>query len=430
VTQHGPDREPGRAPQVYLIADDLTGAADSAVTFAKYGARVAVSWASSDGIPTEVPGGLDVVAVTTESRHTPRSEAVRRVTAAARSVGTSGLPDWVYKKVDSTLRGHPGAELAAVMTVLEGSHAGISRVLIAPALPSQGRVTRADVHYVDDVPLAQTVFGTEVGTSDVVGLFAVAFPESEVAHLPLTDLRQRGTQAATAASSSTVLVADSETDADLAALIDLADAVDTRLLCGSAGLAEALARHLARDWRRGSDASDLDFIVEGGVLVVAGSRHPRTLDQVEALMADGVATLRPDPLCLETDAAGHHGVADALAEALSGGAAVLTTAGLPDLAISGTTLTSRLAGIVGEALRGRVLGGLVLTGGDTAIAVCWELGATALRLLGEVERGVPWGYLVGGPWAGLPVVTKAGGFGNVRTLASAVRFLESVREVR
>ncbi|MCJ7550931.1 MAG: four-carbon acid sugar kinase family protein, partial [Anaerolineae bacterium] len=61
-------------PRVILIADDLTGAADSGVTFAKHGARVVVCWTKAAGVPD-----ADVVAYSTESRHCAEDEAVRRV---------------------------------------------------------------------------------------------------------------------------------------------------------------------------------------------------------------------------------------------------------------------------------------------------------------------------------------------------------------
>jgi uncharacterized protein YgbK (DUF1537 family) len=72
------------------------------------------------------------------------------------------------------------------------------------------------------------------------------------------------------------------------------------------------------------------------------------------------------------------------------------------------------------------LAGLVLTGGDTAIAVANALEAEALWLRGEVRSGVPWGVWVGGPGAGLPVVTKAGGFGEEDTLIAAVDYLRTL----
>jgi uncharacterized protein YgbK (DUF1537 family) len=70
------------------------------------------------------------------------------------------------------------------------------------------------------------------------------------------------------------------------------------------------------------------------------------------------------------------------------------------------------------------LGGLILTGGDTARAVCRELGATGIELLGEVEAGVPLGRLVGDTCAGVLVVTKAGAFGSELTLVHALDHLK------
>ena len=67
--------------------------------------------------------------------------------------------------------------------------------------------------------------------------------------------------------------------------------------------------------------------------------------------------------------------------------------------------------------------GLLLCGGDIAVAACSALGASGVELQGEVEAGVPWGRLIGGDCAGIPTVTKAGGFGTPETFGRAIRFL-------
>lgn len=59
---------------------------------------------------------------------------------------------------------------------------------------------------------------------------------------------------------------------------------------------------------------------------------------------------------------------------------------------------------------------LLLVGGDTAYACMRRLGIGAVALAGEAEPYVPWGRVADGPWAGTVVVTKAGGFGDPRTL--------------
>jgi uncharacterized protein YgbK (DUF1537 family) len=72
-------------------------------------------------------------------------------------------------------------------------------------------------------------------------------------------------------------------------------------------------------------------------------------------------------------------------------------------------------------------GGLLLCGGDIAIAACSALGANGIELQGEVDPGVPWGRLVGGDLADLAAVTKAGGFGKVEAFVRAIRFLRPSR---
>ncbi len=66
------------------------------------------------------------------------------------------------------------------------------------------------------------------------------------------------------------------------------------------------------------------------------------------------------------------------------------------------------------------LGGLVLTGGDTAVSCCGFLNADGITVLQEVAPGIPLGVLKGGPCNGLRVVTKAGAFGAEDALCKAV----------
>jgi uncharacterized protein YgbK (DUF1537 family) len=66
---------------------------------------------------------------------------------------------------------------------------------------------------------------------------------------------------------------------------------------------------------------------------------------------------------------------------------------------------------------------VVLTGGATARAVIHRQAATSLRILGEIEPGIPIGQLEDGIWHGITVVTKAGGFGHPNTLLDVVQAL-------
>ena len=66
---------------------------------------------------------------------------------------------------------------------------------------------------------------------------------------------------------------------------------------------------------------------------------------------------------------------------------------------------------------------LYLSGGDVAIAVAQALGADGFQIQGLVAGCVPHGKLLNSEFT-LPVMTKAGGFGDENTLAEAIYFIE------
>ena len=68
--------------------------------------------------------------------------------------------------------------------------------------------------------------------------------------------------------------------------------------------------------------------------------------------------------------------------------------------------------------------GVFLSGGDTAEAFWRAIGAHGLRIREEILPGLVLGDFVGGPHQGLPVVTKAGAFGQPDTLLQLIRCLK------
>ena len=86
----------------------------------------------------------------------------------------------------------------------------------------------------------------------------------------------------------------------------------------------------------------------------------------------------------------------------------------------------RLGGLAAAWIRHRGAAGVVATGGDGAREVLRALDAGGIALADEVMGGVPLGTLTSQA-AGLPIVTKAGGFGTEDVLVRAVR---AIRERR
>ncbi|HEY8643075.1 MAG TPA: four-carbon acid sugar kinase family protein, partial [Candidatus Dormibacteraeota bacterium] len=125
-----------------LVADDLTGACDSAAPFLAGGRVLVCIW------PALLPAGPDVacLALSTETRDSTPEEARVRSRQAVHLLLTTGA-ERIFRKVDSRLRGHLREELAGALEAWPG------RCLLAPALPAEDRFTTGGRQIVDGEPI-------------------------------------------------------------------------------------------------------------------------------------------------------------------------------------------------------------------------------------------------------------------------------------
>jgi uncharacterized protein YgbK (DUF1537 family) len=392
-----------------IIADDLTGAADTGVQFVRAGYRTAVAFRDAPIPPSE---DLDAVALDTDSRAMPAGFAARRVLAAVRSVRDAPI---VYKKLDSTLRGPIAAELAAALGA-----SGRDRAVVAPAFPAAGRTTVDGVQLVHGVPVHETEAKSDPRTPVREGhlptLLAAAFPSVE--SLGVRDLTDPDT-VRRVLEGAVCVVADAARDEDLEALVRAVPDPSEVLWAGSAGLAVALGRVYP-----GPHAASAPLQPEPArkVLVVVGSLSGVARGQLRSLEKHGyVAVPVSGGSGADREALGK------VREALAGGAcAVVHSAEDRGESSDAGDVVGVLAEVVGALSEEGLFEGLVLTGGETAVGVARRLGAVGVRLEGEVEAGIPVGTLIGPmPYR---VVTKAGAFGEPGTLVGAVETLSKGRE--
>jgi uncharacterized protein YgbK (DUF1537 family) len=404
-----------------LIADDLTGAADSGVPFAAAGFTTAIPF---DAIRREA---ADVLCLSTDSRDVPVAEAERRVRQALVTVfGRDGAhrPAWIYKKMDSALRGHPAAELLITMRL-----AGITRAVVAPAIPSQGRTTVGGIALDHGRPLAQTPIGQEHGRDNLARLFQRT-ARVPVRLIDLTTVRgaERVLRNALSLPGSWIAIADAETDDDLERVARVGIAAGVRLFCGAAGLTGVLARRLPIHQVNRPPAI---AAADRPVLVVAGSRHAVTARQIEVAVEGGAAIVRLDQCAIDDDEPDLSGYQQQILASLEAGrTTIVTTVGLGQSRFQGMVVSERLAAAAISSEAMARVGGLVLTGGDVAAAVCRALGVRTIWLRGEVLPAIPWTTLEGERARGLPVVTKAGSFGPPGAIATAIGFLEGLSTAR
>jgi len=219
--------------RILIFADDLTGAADSAGGFIGKSSEVVV--ALDERIRVRAP----VLSIDLDTRMLDEDAACAKVEQAF-SRRRAREADILFKKIDSTLRGHVVEELRAAREAL-----GPKRpILFAPAFPAQGRTVRNGVVHVNGRPLRGGNLARLLGREDIS-------------------------------------ICDAETDSDLRAIARKGLALRPRpLFVGSAGLARALATSLPR--RRSRSRTRLQ---RGQIAVVVGSASPASVRQAKRLAA-------------------------------------------------------------------------------------------------------------------------------------------------
>ena len=418
--------EEGSAVDRAIVADDLTGAMDSGVQLLG-SVPVVVEVGPEAAGAAAAPAGTALV-INTQSRGAGATAAAARVRAACARLQQEGRAAW-FKKLDSTLRGNLGAELAAMHAAL-----GPCTILCTPALPAQGRTVVAGELRVHGQPVMSTPYRDEIvpgagpaGGSAVLDVVRRQWPACRAVRLAApADEREL---AGALRSGADLVAADAAGDAHLRQLVAAARRTPRcgrRLLwAGSAGLLRALATPAAGASRELSAAAPL--------LLVAGSRRTLAQAQLRAALA---AARRHLSLCLQAPAAHHREPlwniaggggsvvaerAAALARAaqtLAAGGDLFLWAAPPAAAARSEAVSVALADLAGDVLAASAVQprSLMLVGGDTAYACLRRLGIGAVALAGEAEPYVPWGRVVAGPWEGTAVISKAGGFGDRATL--------------
>jgi uncharacterized protein YgbK (DUF1537 family) len=345
-----------------LLADDLTGALDTAVEFVGLCGPLEVSW--TETLPPNRSGSLVLDSGTRELSKAEALPIVERLVPALYDATIA------FKKVDSLMRGEWAAEVAAC--VRSGRW---SSCIVAPAFVYQGRRTRG----------GQQFARTQDGSWSPVG-----------ANI-LTQLAAEGIEARHGQPEGDLLpgvsVFDADSDDDLDRVVGVGRrATGSVLWVGSGGLARALAR--------GKEVSASSRLL-APVLGLFGSDQPATAAQV--------AACGPPAITLSEGAPDN---ARDVEQRLARDGVVMARVGLPagvSRAEAAQRIARELAAITSQL---QPPGTVIVAGGETLKALCICLGARSLKLTGQIMPGLPRSVIQGGPWSGVEVISKSGSFGT------------------
>lgn len=417
--------------QLLILADDFTGALDTGVQFATTGAVTRVITGQSVSL-REFTETCEVLVVDAETRHLTAAEAAGIVGGYTAQAADLGIPH-LYKKTDSALRGNVGAELAAVL-----ENSGESCLPFLPAFPQMGRNTVDGIHYIQGVPVADSVFGQDpfepVTCSAVTELIALQSRLPAVSCPPLTaDAPLPGQEG--------IWVFDASSLEDLReAGKRLKQEGRLHILAGCAGFAAVLPELLSLGTGRPRDIPALGE----NFTVICGSVNPITVAQVAYAGERGFAHRQLEP---EQKLSSGYWQTPAGEEALEGLYRMLEanprrildtndpgtnqkTADYAakfgmDIQAIRRAVSGTIGYLVSRLFSHEAVGTLLITGGDTLLQCMDYMGVHEIEPLGEMDAGV---VLSRFTYQGITryVISKSGGFGRETLLTDLAAALNRV----
>lgn len=410
--------------RLLLIADDFTGALDTGIQFAEYGA--ATKMLTSSEIDEELLQNdqIEVLVIDAETRHLPREAAYWRVYYLVRKAVEAGVPH-IYKKTDSALRGNIGGELRAV---LEAS--GERFLPFIPALPAMDRVTRNGTHYIDGVPIHKSAFGEDpyepVKSPYVRDLFAQE-------DIPVR-LFQKADNYRTDFTRSTIGIFDAETQEDICGITEhLKQKCQLHVMAGCAGFASVLPTYL--------EISRRNMIfpkLKQPLLIACGSVNPITRRQIEYGESLGYirVVMTPEQLLEENylvTEAGQKWLAE-FQEYFQSSKVVMIDTGISNPRLmeryreqknisveeARVRIADRVGIILKELLEQNSRRTLMIIGGDTLMSFVNQSRCREIEPVCEVEPGTVLSSMMIEDkkiW----VITKSGGFGGEELLQTVVQ---------
>ena len=414
--------------EIAIVADDLTGAADTAAAFSA-GLPVNQLMAHARLGKARLASGLQLLSLYTNSRELAPAITYKRHFKVFTELRQMKIR-WIYKKIDSSLRGNLGAEIDAALDAL-----GMDFSVVAPAYPSLGRTTQNGVHLIHGIPVGQSEAACDptspVRLSDLSQIVA-SQSRYPVEHISTRHMTDSGTIAARMdrliKKGIRHITFDAVNEDHLDKLLDmvLARSGKKALLVGSAGLAERLATKILPPVP-GEPLSPP--VIRRPRLLVCGSASIQTRRQTEHLVQAGSYRL------VELEAGFLANLKLPVAPGLLSGALdqalQLPVAGLvvritapPQKKNRPSNLTAPAAMViqglgiyVARLMPALKPCGLFLSGGDTASEVLTAIGGRALCVKRSLMPGIIEAEIVGGNMHMLPVYTKAGAFGQTDDLS-------------
>lgn len=423
-----------------IVADDITGAGDIGIMYAKSGLATHVY--SYTDLNQALPRlkQADAVILDTNSRFDEPEHAYAKVFDATLRLKKEGATRFINKTC-SVFRGNIGVEFDAMLDALEAEFA-----IVVLGFPKNGRTTMDGIHYVHGKKLGDSEFRNDpvhpMRSSDLIEILQAQTSRKvgSIGHLVIAQ-GPKALQAEIDSLRSHVQYVILDV-VDQTSLQTIAKAVmNERILCGSSALTEELAALQAGKECFALPVELPTLYSNVGLFITAGSLMPQTVAQIAYLREKGITTVELDTLELISNPMERKSammrIVEGMTEILLTGRDVLLHStndpngvertkqagkilGLDNVEVSrlvSFTLADITAKVLAETGQNRV----VVAGGDTSAAVCQMLAVTGMRVYKEIQSGLPSCLTLSEP--NLLLVLKSGSFGAAQFFEQAFAHL-------
>lgn len=432
---------------VGIIADDLTGANDTALQFKKCNAKTKILLDYS--IPPENDLSTEIWAISTESRNISAEQAEARVLETIENLNKNLNLEYFYKKIDSTLRGNIARETLTMVKTLNYDAA-----IIIPAFPSEGRITVGGYHLSKGTPIGRTEMARDphspITESYVPSLFKNQLKEDEQNIVGLIGLKTIMNGAGPILikinelikEGKKLIIADSASAVDIEQVVLTINKSNYKIL--PAGTA-ATGSILAKLWLPEDDITEKNeqiIMPQMPNLIISGSATQINSNQIEQLDKtydfDNIHTL---PLTVEMVLNGINDdfVNDIVSQLSSGDTVVIHSSkllenfdGFSDDSLRGelsrANLASKITDYLAEltkAITDKIKVLLITLGGETSYKCCNAISAKELIMKDEVAPAIALCVDYKNQW----IITKSGNLGNPKTLIEILKYIEKHEQI-
>lgn len=395
-------------PVLLILADDVTGAADCAARCKGVGLPATIVLTP----PTTAALPRGAVAVSSDSRYLAPAAAAACVHNLFEALQQAAPPSAIwYKKIDSTLRGNIGAELAA-MLALTASAIAQPCAVISPGFPAHGRGLVDGYLVYDQAAMLRVHLPTLLQQQTVLPQASVGLAVVRAGAAALAAALESGYRA-----GAQLLVVDGLTEADLVTIYQATQqALPQALFCGSAGLMGVIAAALVE-----AQGETVDMAITSlppipyPLLAIVGSgsimAHRQLLQLRQAAGVD----------IYEVDLAQQEQVRMVAGHGSHAACALHLPPPLPNAQLEGALArqyAATLCDVAHQLIQQRQPRTLLLVGGDTAVHLLQLLGIERLQVQAELLPGMPLTTGIAADSQRYQIILKAGNHGDEQTLVT------------